>query len=227
MSTVDTHPAVCTVLDVPCRCCVARQPSVADDLARTREAADAAAARLQQVCRFNRSVSLGVVDAVTMATDARMAVNATALKQALAEDRERAEERARQDRERAREDGMRLQEQIARVEERAKEERRAAEERAKEERRAAEERAKEERRAAEERAKEERSAAEERAKERKAVEDQFRQRMTIAAVVIMLLALLALVIYALAPSSLAKAWIVACAVLAFLGSVAKFVGVFG
>jgi hypothetical protein len=73
-------------------------------------------------------MSLRVVDAVTTATDARMAVTATALRQALADDRERAEERAREDRE------QRL-EQIACVE------RRAAEQCAREERRAAEERA--------------------------------------------------------------------------------------
>jgi VIT1/CCC1 family predicted Fe2+/Mn2+ transporter len=114
---------------------------------------------------------------------------------------------------------------------------RAAEERAREERRAAEERAREERRAAEERAREERRAAEERAKARSDAEDsraaaaaaaaaKFNQRMIFFATVIALSALIALVVYLVAPSNLAKAWIAGVSVIAFLASLVKLLDIF-
>jgi hypothetical protein len=94
----------CTALDGRCACryrsCAVSRPGVADDMATVCEADSAAVARLRQGCHCTPSVALGVVDAVSTAIHARVAVNVMVWQQAAADDCERAE-RARKDRERA------------------------------------------------------------------------------------------------------------------------------
>jgi hypothetical protein len=155
----------------------------------------------------------------------RRSVDSDGLAARLGDDRERTEGRAR-------EDWEGLLEQIARVEERAREERELLLEQiagGARKRRAPRSRAtsKRGRRAAEERATVRSDAEDVRAAAAAAASAQRQQRMTAAAAVITLLALFALIIYALAPPRLAKAWIVGGAMVAFLGSLAKLLGVFG